>query len=152
MTDYARWGKAYYAAHRAEILEGEKERKRWVEYYAKNREAIAERNRRRYYEKKGLPVPEKFSKAQKPKEPRAPRVPKTPAPEVVSRFEELIAELRVLAPQVVKKGRSKKKPVLVVSEDAIDNPVPVLEVTASAELLADKIDALPAREENINTE
>lgn len=134
MTDYARWGKAYYAAHRSEILEGEKERKRWLEYYAKNREAIAERNRRRYYEKKGLPVPEKH--APRAPKPKAAKPPKTPAPEVVSRFEELIAELRVLAPQVVKKGRSKKKPVLVISEDAIDNPTPVLEVTAAAELPA----------------
>jgi len=119
MSDYAKWGKAYYQAHRDEILAKEKENKRWVDYYAKNREMIAERNRRRYYEKKGLPVPEKGKREKKEKV-----KPVVPDPVVVSRFEELVEELRVLAPQVVKPKKAPKK------KKAEEKPVNTIEFPA----------------------
>lgn len=103
MSDYSRWGKAYYQNHREEILAAEKDKKRWLEYYQKNKEAIAERNRRRYYEKKGLPVPAKDA----PRIPRSGRPP-NPNEEIVKRFEQLVAELRDIAPQVMRKKKTKK--------------------------------------------
>jgi hypothetical protein len=103
MSDYSKYGRAYYLANKEAILAKEKENKRWVDYYAKNREMIAERNRRRYYEKKGLPVPEK---GDRPKKPRV--KPTAPDPALVSRFEQLVEELRVLAPQVVKPKKEKR--------------------------------------------
>lgn len=101
MTDYAKWGKAYYEAHKTEILNAEKEKKRWLDYYQKNKDLIAERNRKRYYEKRGLAVPEKVPKVKKTK-------PPAPDPAIVERFEKLVEELRVLAPQVVKPKRTRK--------------------------------------------
>jgi hypothetical protein len=104
MSDYSKWGKAYYQAHRDTILAAEKDKKRWLDYYQKNKEEIAERNRRRYYEKKGLPVPEKGA----PREASKPGRPQAPNNELVERFEKLVAELRELAPQVVKPKKVKK--------------------------------------------
>lgn len=103
MSDYSKWGKAYYETHKAEILMAEKEKKRWLDYYQKNKEAIAERNRKRYYEKRGIAVPEKVPKVKKEKV-KAP----APDPVILERFEKLVEELRVLAPQVVKPKRTRK--------------------------------------------
>lgn len=114
MSDYAKWGKAYYQAHRDTILAAEKEKKRWLDYYQKNKEAIAERNRRRYYEKKGLPVPEKGA----PREATKPGRPPAPNNELVERFEKLVAELRELAPQVVKPKKAKKAKKAKVPDQA----------------------------------
>jgi len=99
MGDYERYGRKYYEAHKAEILAKEKEKGRWKEYYEKNREEIAERNRVRYYTKKGLPVPEKQT--------RQPKPPK-PTDVTVKRFEELVSELRTIAPQIVKAKRTRR--------------------------------------------
>lgn len=107
-SDYAKYGRAYYQAHKTEILAAEKEKKRWKDYYASNKEKIAERNRVRYYAKKGVPVPDKDApKVAKPGRPRA------PDNALVERFESLVAELRSLAPHVVKPKkvrRAKKAP------------------------------------------
>ena len=114
MSDYAKYGKAYYEANKESILAKEKENKRWVDYYAKNRETIAEKNRCRYYEKKGLPVPEKGKKERK--ERVKPPVPDTA---MITRFEQLVEELRVLAPQVVKaKPKAKKSKAKAKAPDA----------------------------------
>ena len=114
MSDYSKWGKAYYETNKAAILEAEKEKKRWLDYYQKNKEVIAERNRRRYYERKGLPVPEKVQRVKKE------RV-KTPVPDtaMVDRFEKLVEELRSLVPQVVKPKRTRK------AKAPVESPVPV---------------------------
>jgi hypothetical protein len=106
MSDYTKWGKAYYQAHREEILSAEKDKKRWVEYYEKNKEVVAERNRRRYYEKKGLPVPEK-GVARERKGGRPP----APTAELVERFAALVSEMRELAPQVMRRKKTAKAPV-----------------------------------------
>jgi hypothetical protein len=102
-SDYVKYGRAYYQSHRSDILAAEKEKKRWVDYYQKNKEAIAERNRQRYYTRKGMAVPEKgTARGSKPGRP--------PAPDnaLVERFEALVAELRELAPQVVKPKKVKR--------------------------------------------
>ena len=103
MTDYSRWGKAYYETHKMEILTAEKDKKRWIDYYQKNKEIISEKNRRRYYERKGLPVAEKIVKVSKES-----IKSKKPDPAMLDRFEKLVEELRVLVPQVVKTKRTKK--------------------------------------------
>jgi hypothetical protein len=110
-SDYEKYGRAYYQAHRADILAAEKDKKRWKDYYSSNKSAIAERNRMRYYEKKGLPVPEKGASKG--------RAGRPPAPDtaLVERFESLVAELRTLAPHVVKPKKSKKKPVNTVTAE-----------------------------------
>lgn len=104
MSDYTKYGKAYYQAHRDQILAAEKEKKRWVDYYERNKEAIAERNRRRYYEKRGLPIPEKGTA----RSPSRPGPPPPPDKALIERFEVLVAELRSLAPHVVKPKKAKK--------------------------------------------
>lgn len=127
MSDYSKWGKAYYEAHKAEILAAEKDKKRWLDYYQKNKEAIAERNRRRYYERKGLPVPEKVPKVKKE------RV-KPPAPDkaMVERFEKLVEELRGLVPQVVKPKRSKSKKA---KDSSGEESAPVNQIEWSQEIV-----------------
>jgi hypothetical protein len=102
-SDYAKYGRAYYLAHKTEILAAEKEKKRWKDYYVTNKEKIAERNRVRYYAKKGIPVPDKDA----PKEVKAGR-PRAPDNALVERFETLVAELRSLAPHVVKPKKAKR--------------------------------------------
>jgi hypothetical protein len=69
MSDYERYGKQYYLENREKILAAEKEKKRWLTYYEENKAVVAERNRRRYYEKRGLPVPEKRATKPAPAKP-----------------------------------------------------------------------------------
>ena len=73
---------------------------RWKRYYDANRERVKERNRARYYTKKGLEVPPR----------KTPRVP-APKPEIgaenVKRIEELIEELRGLIPSAMRKSKYK---------------------------------------------
>jgi hypothetical protein len=128
MTDYAKYGKAYYQAHREQILAAEKEKKRWVDYYERNKEAIAERNRRRYYEKKGLPVPAKGARP-----PSRPGRPPAPDPDLVERFETLVAELRTLAPHVVKPKKAKKTKEKKAKEPPALPPSPPGEETPKEE-------------------
>lgn len=99
MSDYTKWGKAYYEAHKSEILAKEKDSKRWLSYYERNKDAVKERARKRYYESKGVPVPEVKPKI----------IHSIPDRENVKRLEELVAELRELVPQVVKPKRKKAR-------------------------------------------
>ena len=94
-TKYASSGKAYYEANKTNILAAEKETKRWLSYYERNREVVKERNRRAYYTKLGREMPPLRAKP-------ATRVP-VPVPLEIKRLEELVAELRVLIPEVMKK-------------------------------------------------
>lgn len=95
-SKYSKSGKAYYEAHKEELLAAEKDKKRWLSYYERNREAVKERNRQQYYLKQGRPVP--------PLRPKPATAP-APPPESVElkRLEELVAELRQLVPEVMKK-------------------------------------------------
>ena len=119
MSDYTKWGKAYYQAHREEILAAEKDKKRWLTYYENNKEVIAERNRRKYYEKKGLPVPEKGTAREK----KGGRPP-APTNQLVERFEKLVAEMRELAPQVMRRKKGSKKVKAPESSETALPPLP----------------------------
>ena len=134
MSDYSKWGKKYYMDHREEILTSEKEKKRWLDYYARNKEVISERNRARYYEKRGLPVPPKGSKAATTAAARAERKAKPVVDkELVERFEKLVGELRDLAPHVVKKGRPSKPSASLKAE--VPGEVPGAGIDAPASTL-----------------
>jgi len=86
----------YYNKNKDIILAKEKENKRWIDYYARNKEVIRERNLVRYYAKQGRERPEP--------RPAPPPVDNTKA----ERLEALVAELRELIPHVVKPRRSRK--------------------------------------------
>lgn len=108
-SKYATSGKAYYEANKATILAAEKESKRWLSYYERNREAVKERNRAAYYLKKGREVP--------PLRPKPAIVtPPAPPPVEIKRLEELVAELRTLVPEVMKKKSRVKAPVKQADE------------------------------------
>lgn len=95
---YERFGKSYYEKNKADLLAAEKEKKRWVDYYERNKEIVKERNRIAYYKRKGVEPPPRKEKETKP--PAAPPAPlKTPE---MLRVEELVAELRTLIPGVMK--------------------------------------------------
>jgi thymidylate synthase len=96
--------KKYYAKNRDAILAKEKENKRWLSYYERNKEAIRERNLIRYYAKQGRERPE-------------PR-PVIPPPDnsKIEKLEKLVAELRELVPTVMKPKRAKKVVVEKVAE------------------------------------
>jgi hypothetical protein len=90
--------KKYYEKNKTTILAKEKETKRWLSYYERNKEAIKERNIQRYYSKQGRERPE----------PRP-----VPAPvdnSKVERLEALVKELRELVPHVVKRPRKTRVP------------------------------------------
>jgi len=88
--------KRYYEKNKEAILAREKQSKRWVDYYARNKETIRERNLQRYYDKAGRPRPE----------------PKTPVPppdnSKIEKLEALVAELRELVPHVMKTKKKKE--------------------------------------------
>ena len=90
--------KRYYVKNKDKILAKEKETKRWIEYYQKNKEAIRERNIARYYAKQGRERPA-------PKQPPAP-----PDNTKIEKLEALV-ELRELVPQVMKPKKKKAAPV-----------------------------------------
>jgi hypothetical protein len=90
--------KKYYEKHRNTILAKEKENKRWLSYYERNKEAIKERNITRYYSKQGRERPE----------PRP--VPPPVDNSKVERLEALVKELRELVPHVVRKPRKMRVP------------------------------------------
>jgi hypothetical protein len=107
---YERFGKTYYDNHKEEILAKEKDKKRWLSYYERNKDAVKERNRAAYYKRLGREVPPPKTK---------PAPPVTPAPPVkpleVKRLEELVTELRSLLPEVMKKKArpGKDRPVVM---------------------------------------
>jgi hypothetical protein len=92
----------YYKKNKSTILAKEKETKRWVDYYQRNKDAIKERNINRYYEKQGRERPP-------PKQP-----PPPPDNTAIEKLEALVAQLRELVPQVMKTKKEKKFPVLGV--------------------------------------
>ena len=96
-SKYSKSGKAYYEAHKSELLAAEKDKKRWLSYYERNREIVKERTRQHYYLKQGREVP--------PLRAKPTILPAEPAPEPLElkRLEELVAELRTLVPEVMKK-------------------------------------------------
>lgn len=120
-SKYATSGKAYYEANKATILATEKETKRWLSYYERNREAVKERNRAAYYLKKGREVPPLRTK---------PAVVTAPAPPPVEikRLEELVAELRTLVPEVMKKKSRVKAPVAKQADGMAEATAPDVHV------------------------
>jgi hypothetical protein len=99
--------KKYYAKNRDAILAKEKENKRWLDYYQRNKEAIRERNLVRYYTKQGRERPE----------PRPAVVP--PDNSKIEKLEKLVAELRELVPTVMKPKRTKKVVEKVVESESL---------------------------------
>jgi hypothetical protein len=84
----------YYVKHKSEIGAKEKEAKRWIEYYEKNKEAVKRRNLERYYKKRE----EYFTSPEYLAE--------------VKRMEELntiVARLTELIPEVMKAPRRRRK-------------------------------------------
>jgi len=100
MNDYTRWGKAYYETHKDEILAKEKENKRWLQYYEKNKETVKEKARQRYYTSRGLPVPQRKKQRE-----TVPHIDD----DAKRRVDEIIEELRTLIPQALKPKKSKIK-------------------------------------------
>jgi len=96
MTDYEKRGKAWYEAHKDEKLAEEKEKKRWLSYYERNRELVREKNRQRYYQRLGREAPP-------PKENR-----EKVDTEKLERLESIVGELRELIPHVIKHRRTRK--------------------------------------------
>lgn len=105
--------KRYYEKNKDKILAKEKETKRWVEYYQRNKDAIRERNLVRYYAKSGRERPP----------PKQPPIP--PDNSKLEKLEALVAELRELVPQVMKPRRVKKPaPAEVPGVGVADLPAP----------------------------
>jgi len=115
--------KRYYVKNKDKILAKEKETKRWIEYYQKNKEAIRERNIARYYAKQGRERPA-------PKQPPAP-----PDNTKIEKLEALVAELRELVPQVMKPKKKKAAPVAETPAAAPANEI-VLHVEEPLEVRA----------------
>jgi DNA repair photolyase len=84
----------YYAKHKDTIASKEKEARRWVEYYEKNKDAVKKRNLERYHKKR-----EEYFKS-----------PEYQAE--VKRMEELntiVARLTELIPEVMKAPRRRRQ-------------------------------------------
>jgi hypothetical protein len=84
----------YYAKHKDTIASKEKEARRWVEYYEKNKEIVKKRNLERYHKKRE----EYFTSPEYHAE--------------VKRMEELntiVARLTELIPEVMKAPRRRRK-------------------------------------------
>jgi hypothetical protein len=101
------YSKAYYLKNKDRILAREKETKRWLDYYERNKEAIRERNIERYYKRQGRERP-------------APRQPPPPPPDnsKIEKLEAIVAELRQLVPQVMKPKKVKKTETPVPASEA----------------------------------
>jgi hypothetical protein len=100
-TTYTPANKAYYVAHKEEILAKERENKRWISYYERNKEAIKQKNLARYHAKRAATNP--------------PAPPPDPSIEEarVKRLAEIVAELHELLPATIKSPRRKKKTATV---------------------------------------
>jgi len=84
----------YYAKHKDSIASKEKEARRWVSYYEKNKEAVKKRNLERYHKKRE----DYFASPEYQAE--------------VKRMEELntiVARLTELIPEVMKAPRRRRK-------------------------------------------
>jgi phosphoglucomutase len=93
-TTYEEKHANYYVKHKDTIASKEKEARRWVEYYEKNKEAVKKRNLERYHKKR-----EEYFKS-----------PEYQAE--VKRMEELntiVARLTELIPEVMKAPRRRRK-------------------------------------------
>ena len=112
--------KRYYVKNKDKILAKEKETKRWIEYYQKNKDAIRERNFNRYYAKQGRERPA-------PKQP-----PPPPDNTKIEKLEALVAELRELVPQVMKpkKKKAQERPAVEAPANEIVHVEEPLEVRA----------------------
>lgn len=101
--------KKYYETHKAEIAE--KDKKRWVSYYEKNKETIKRKNLERYYAKKALnPPPQPDDNDKKYEE----------------RLQSIVEELRELIPKMMKPPR-KRKAKNESSELGVEVIVPTVE-------------------------
>jgi hypothetical protein len=108
---YPNSAQKYYQANKDEILEKEKEKKRWLDYYERNKEAVRKRNLERYYKKKQATAP-------------------APPPDdaKIERLNAILAELKELVPSLVKIRRRKNSPTSVVP------PTPVVPTDSPAVL------------------
>ena len=123
MSKYMKTGKAYYEAHKEQLLADEKDKKRWLSYYDRNKEAVKERNRARYYTKRGLPVPPPKVKKEPLETPEKPPVPVIPEKTLeMKRLEELVVELRDLLPEVVKKKARPRHDRVVAPAAPLESP------------------------------
>jgi hypothetical protein len=107
----ANYSKKYYEKNKDKILAKEKETKRWLSYYERNKELVRERNLARYYTKQGRERPP-------PKQP-----PPPPDNSKIEKLEALVAELRELVPQVMKPKKVKK----IVAPIPVTTPVTIPE-------------------------
>jgi hypothetical protein len=96
-TTYTQANKTYYSTHKEAILAKERETKRWLSYYERNKEAIKQKNLARYHAKRAATNP--------------PAPPPDPAIEEarVKRLAEIVAELHELLPATIKSPRRKRK-------------------------------------------
>ena len=93
----------YYVKHKDSIASKEKEARRWVDYYEKNKEAVKKRNLERYHKKRE----EYFASPEYQAE--------------VKRMEELntiVARLTELIPEVMKAPRRRRKSSKTDEEEA----------------------------------
>lgn len=110
MTSYLGPQKKYYEDHKQDILAKEKENKRWIAYYERNRETIKKRNLEAYHRKKAA---EKAAKA--------------PVVQAASaRLEVLIAELKELMPIINPRKRKVKNSPTMESTPAPDVGLPAI--------------------------
>ena len=109
------YSKRYYEKNKSKILAKEKETKRWIDYYQRNKDSIRERNIERYYASKGRERPP-------PKQP-----PPPPDNSKIEKLEAIVAELRELVPQVMKPKKVKKV------EAPIPAPAPGLAIPETPE-------------------
>ena len=97
MSTYTPAHQLYYMENAAKINEKEKKEKRWLSYYAKNKEACKERALARYYTKIGKEQPAKKEKVV------------IPEGVTVAAVKDLMEQLRVLLPAVRKEESKKSK-------------------------------------------
>ena len=100
-TTYTPANKTYYSKHKEAIIAKERETKRWLSYYERNKEAVKQKNLARYHAKRAATNP--------------PAPPPDPAIEEarVKRLAEIVAELHELLPATIKSPRRKKKTTAV---------------------------------------
>ena len=97
MSTYTPAHQIYYMENADKILEKEKKEKRWLTYYAKNREACKERALARYYKKIGKEQPPKKEKVV------------VPPGLTVATVSELLGQLKAILPAVRKEEKKKAK-------------------------------------------
>lgn len=84
----------YYVKHKQDIAVKEKEAKRWIDYYERNKEEVKRRNLERYHKKKEeyFKSPEFLAEQERVKE-----------------LNDIVARLTVLIPEVMKAPRRRRK-------------------------------------------